>query len=251
MSNQCTADIIARLQKEILPLQGLRTALPSETKNIGWGKIDQSFPNGCFPVAAVHEFIYDQPQNAAATAGFMAAILAALSGDQGACVWIGSRRTLFPPALTSFGLAPDRVIFIDLQQQKDILWTLEEALQCKCLSAVIGEVDELSFTASRRLQLAVEQSHVTGFIFRRHSRNLHTNACVSRWKITGLPSEGEDGMPGMGFARWNVELLKIRNGRPGSWQLEWSPEGFRHIEPSINYIPLHAVGLPGQHKEAG
>jgi protein ImuA len=38
-----------------------------------------------------------------------------------------------------------------------------------------------------------------------------------------------DGMPGVGFPRWNVQLLKVRNGKPGAWQIEWSADGFRHI----------------------
>ena len=30
-----------------------------------------------------------------------------------------------------------------------------------------------------------------------------------------LRCELEDGMPGVGVPRWNVELLKISNGKPG------------------------------------
>ena len=41
------------------------------------------------------------------------------------------------------------------------MWAIEEALKCDGLAAVIGEMKELSFTNSRRLQLAVEKSHVT------------------------------------------------------------------------------------------
>jgi len=41
---------------------------------------------------------------------------------------------------------------------------MEEALKCESLSAVIAETPEISFTVSRRLQLAVEQNRVTSFI---------------------------------------------------------------------------------------
>ena len=110
---------------------------------------------------------------------------------------------------------------------------MEEALKCDGLSAVIGEMQELSFTASRRLQLAVEQSRVTGFILRHNPRNLNTTACVTRWKITSLPSELADDMPGVGFPRWNVELLKIRNGKPGAWQIEWTAGPFPAYFPRL------------------
>src|ERR1700684_950556 len=106
---------------------------------------------------------------------------------------------------------------------------MEEALKCSGLAAVVGEMPELSFTTSRRFQLAVEQSRVTGFVLRSHPRNLNTNTCVSRWKIKPLPSHAEDDLPGLGFPRWQVELQKIRNGKPGVWQVEWAAGGFRPV----------------------
>jgi protein ImuA len=52
-------------------------------------------------------------------------------------------------------------------------------------------------------------------------------------------------MPGLGFARWNVELLKVRNGKPGSWQIEWGPTGFRTIPASIIGLPQHNMSNTG------
>ncbi len=231
------SDIIAQLQKEILPLQGFRQSTAGTAVNVGWGRIDNAFPNGTFPSGAVHEFLCSGSENGAASGGFIAGLIAALMQNRGACVWISCSRTMFPPALKNFGIDPDRVIFVDLQNERDVLWAMEEALKCGALSAVVGELQEISFSTSRRLQLAVEQSRVTGFIFRQNPRNLNTTACVSRWRITSLPSETEDGLPGLGFPRWNVELLKVRNGRPGSWQVEWAAGKFRHISTVTEIIP--------------
>jgi protein ImuA len=36
-----------------------------------------------------------------------------------------------------------------------------------------------------------------------------------------------DDMPGVGFPCWNVSLQKVRNGKPGNWQVEWSAGEFR------------------------
>jgi protein ImuA len=36
-------------------------------------------------------------------------------------------------------------------------------------------------------------------------------------------------MPGLGFPRWQVELLKVRNGNPGTFVLEWAGEGFQEV----------------------
>lgn len=230
------ADIIAQLQKEILPLQGFKSTTNSSAVDVGLGPMKYAFPNATFPLGAVHEFCCTGKKDAAATTGFIAGVMAALMKRGGATLWISSNRTVFPPALKFFGIEPDRIIFVDLQKEKDILWAMEEALKCDGLAAVVGEFRELSFTASRRLQLAVEQSRVTGFVIRCNPRNLSANACVTRWKITSLPSILEDDMPGMGFPRWNVELLKIRNGKPGSWQMEFNAGQFIHIPKTTSIV---------------
>jgi protein ImuA len=231
------ADIIAQLQREILPLQGFKTTLHNTMVDAGLGSIKNAFPNAAFPTGAIHEFIATGAEDGAATGGFVAGIISSLMKAAGATIWISASRTIFPPALKSFGIAPDKIIFIDLKKEKEILWAMEEALKCKGLSAVIGEMQELSFTTSRRLQLAVEQSQVTGFILRRNPRSLNTTACVTRWKITSLSSELTDDMPGVGFPRWNVELLKVRNGRPGRWQIEFAAGRFKHISKIAAIAP--------------
>jgi protein ImuA len=48
-----------------------------------------------------------------------------------------------------------------------------------------------------------------------------------------LSTELKEGMPGVGFPRWYLELLKVRNGVTGSWKVEWSSNSFRNIEENI------------------
>lgn len=220
-------DIVRRLRQEILPLQGMGKGTLQLSGKIGLGPIEAAFPNACFPTAAVHEFLYTCPENAAASAGFVSGLMTMLMQENGVCIWISAGRTLFPPALARYNISPERVIFIDLKQELQVLWAMEEALKCNGLAAVVGEMRGLDFTASRRLQLAVEQSRVTGFLLRKQPRTLNPIAAVSRWRINPLASVLEEGMPGVGFPRWRVELLKVRNGQPGAWDMEWSGERFR------------------------
>lgn len=231
--NPSKADIIARLQREILPRQGIKTSLNNSVIDKVIGPLKNAFPNKTFPVGAIHEFIAVGMEDTATTAGFIAGILTPLMQNGGAVIWIGSVHSIFPPALKVFGIVPDKIIFINLQKETAILWAMEEALKCESLAAVIGEIKELSFTASRRLQLAVEQSRVTGFIIRNNPRTINTTACVTRWKITSLSSELEDGLPGVGYPRWSVDLLKVRNGNPGKWQIELNAGRFRHIYKTV------------------
>ena len=230
------ADIIARLKLDILPLEGLRMAVPGESLETGLGAMNDAFPHGSFPLGAIHEFISEGPESASATSAFISALVSPLMKKGGAAIWIGNSAKIFPPALKQFDIDPSRIIFIDLHKEKDLLWAVEESLKCHGLAAVIADIPELSFTVSRRFQLAVEQSQVTGFIHRSNPRHLNINAAVSRWKIKPLPSETDDGLPGLGYPRWNVELLKIRNGKPGVWQMEWANFRFNPIVKPIPYI---------------
>jgi protein ImuA len=222
------AKVISQLQQDILLLQGYKPA-DGNTVDIGLGFINEAFPNGSFPLGAVHEFLSLGAEDTAATSGFIAGLISPLMGSGGISLWISCARKLFPPALKNFGIQPDRFIFIDLQKEKHITWAMEEALKCSALTAVIGEMKEINFTSSRRLQLAVEQSKVTGFILRNNPSNLNATACVARWKISPLLSETSDDMPGIGFPHWKVELLRIRNGKPGRWEVKWENGRFQPI----------------------
>ena len=242
-------DIVRGLQKEILSLQGGSGVRSSGPIRTGLGPLEGAFPQRVFPTAAVHEFISAGPAAAAATSGFVTGLLHYLdAGSAAPCIWISAHRTLYPPALKAFGLPADDIVFIDLPTERDALWAAEEALKCEGLAAVVCEVRELTFTQSRRLQLAVESSRVTGFIHRRNPRSAAPNACVSRWHITPLASAPDDGMPGLGHPRWNVHLPKIRNGRPGTWQLEWTGRSFQHLSTTT---PLLApASIPQKQKAA-
>ncbi len=227
------ADIISKLQQDILHLQGYKPANGS-TINVGLGAVTAGMPGGTFPLGSIHEFLSVGHEGAAATSGFIAGILSPLMGRGGMSLWISSFRKVFPPALKSFGIQPDRFIFIDLHKEKEVLWAMEEALKCTALTAVIGEMKNLGFTASRRLQLAVEQSKVTGFILRNNLDKLNTTACVSRWKITPLSSSSTDDLPGIGFPHWKVELLRIRNGKSGTWEIKWENNRFYSTDMNMN-----------------
>ncbi len=234
--SQQKADIFAGLQADILRLQGFKT-VQNTVLDSGLGPLKYAFPNATFPLGAMHEFVSAKPEETAATLGFLSGLLNILMGSNGAVLWISPSRMLFPPALKSFGLNPDRFIFIDVQKEKDALWVLDEALKCSALTAVVGELPNMSFTHSRRLQLAVEESQVTGFLLRNQPRAIGTTACISRWYISPLPSTNEDdNLPGIGFPKWHVHLQRIRNGKPGAWDIQWKDGRFAPV-----YQPVFTI----------
>lgn len=228
--------LLQQLQRDILPLQGIKS-LPSDNDVVlHMPSLEASFPNDSFPVGCTHEFILSSPQSMAATSGFVAGVLGKLMSLGGVCIYISTSRTLFPAALQRYGIQPHQVIFIDLKKEADVLYATEEALKCGRITAVISEIDQISFKESRRFQLAAEGRRTTGFLLRRQSRALNTIAAVSRWHITPVASDLPDDLPGVGYARWRVELLKIRNGRPGKWEIEWSANGFTEVSKDMSVV---------------
>jgi len=213
------SEMAAKLQSEILRLQHFCTT-QSPVLDVELGSITHSLPNASFPLGAVHEFLSERVEDAVATNAFVVALLSMLTQHQGIVLWASASRILFPPALQLLGVQPDRFIFLDVKNEKEVLWVMDEALKCSALTAVIGEARDLSFNESRKLQLAVEQSQVTGFILRQGVKRVMPTACVSRWKITSLPSDPFEELPGIGFPKWKVELLRMRNGKPGVWEAE-------------------------------
>lgn len=222
------ADILARLQREILPLQGFKSTATSGVDVIGLDRINQSFPNGIFPFAAVHEFFFTNPEEATASGAFITGLLSSLMNNNGAALWICAKQHIFPPALRFFGVRPEQFIFLHPKNAIEISWAVEEALKCKALTAVVGEVEGMSFTESRRFQLAIERSGVGCFVLRRKPKNPAT-AAVTHWQIRPGHSRTEEGLPGVGHPCWQVNLLKVRNGKPGSWDIEWANGRFRHL----------------------
>jgi protein ImuA len=185
-------------------------------------------------------------EDIAATSGFISALMSTCLPKHGAIAWISPEPMVFPPALRSFNLIPEEIIFIHPANEKDLLWTTEEALKCTGLRAVIAEMRSLNAMASRRYQLAVEKSKVTGFLINRTKSGPIANNCVSRWRVTTASSISENGLPGIGNPSWEVQLQKIRNGKPGQWTLEWPGQALRLI--SGIQIPPQDVRL---HKLTG
>jgi len=243
--NTARQHIIARLRQDILRQEGYAPQKTAGAGRIGLGPVEDAFPNGAFPCGNLHEFLTFDAGQMAATNGFISGLLATLMQNDGTCIWISKSNQVFPAALSAFGIQPHRLIFTYLQRDRDVLWAAEEALKCEGLAAVIAEVGELTFMQSRRLQLAVEQSRVTGFILRSNQRKMSTTACIARWQICAAPSRQMD-LPGVGYTCFNVSLLKVKNGHTGNWLLEWKKGGFVPVARAVvadatDHHPLTAL----------
>ncbi|MBK4719226.1 hypothetical protein JJL56_10125 [Azospirillum sp. YIM DDC1] len=209
------AAVLADLRARIRGLEGLggegARVLP-----FGLPDLDGAFPAGGLPLGCLHEVAGEEP---GAGTAFAAHLLARLASTAAPALWVVRARDLHAAGLAAYGLTPDRLIAVRATRDADALWAMEEALRCKRLSAVLGEVGGLDLTASRRLQLAAESSGVTGFLLQSTARRSAASAAVTRWRIAPAPSWTAE--PGVGDPRWRAELERCRGGRPGAWLVEW------------------------------
>lgn len=232
------AAAMAALRQEIRRIEGFKNPSGRGALRFGIPAVDNALPEKSFPLGVTHEFISDQPEETAATAGFMAGLLSLMLRDNGSIAWIGSRKTWYAPGLAAYGFDPKRIVFIESDRSRDALWAMEEALRCKGLAAAVGEIGDADLTATRRLQLAAEGSGTTGLLLRTKPRKTGNSACVTRWRIKPLSSIVENGLPGLGASRWHAELLKTRGGRPAAWDIEWKNGQFRLAGEIARPLPL-------------
>ena len=116
--------LVDKLQKDILLWQGVKSHESIANETMGLGDLEAAFPNGVFPRAAIHEIINAEPEHAAACAGFISGLLKSLMNKGGSCLWISTSKTFFPPSLIRYGVAPDRIIFIDVLERVSKLKTI-------------------------------------------------------------------------------------------------------------------------------
>ncbi|WP_287786857.1 ImuA family protein [Acidiphilium sp.] len=202
----------------------------------GIAAMDARLPGGGLARGAVHEIVGGGPGAAdGAAAALFAAGIAARAG--GKVLWCLTRPDLFAPALAQAGLSPERVIYVQGGEEKTVLACAEEGLRHGGLGAVVAEITRLPMTASRRLQLAAEESTTLGLVLRRWWRRDEVaecgqpNAAETRWQISVLSSAPLP-VPGVGRPRWRVALTRARAAEQADFELEACDDAGRLAVPA-------------------
>ncbi len=215
---------LQRLRDDIARLEARDPSRASAVLPFGVGTMDAGLPGGGLVLASLHEVAGGGSDvvHGTAAALFAAGILARL---EGMVLWCLTRPDLFAPALQQAGLDPDRVIYVEAGDDVGVMSCAEEGLRHGGLVAVVAEVAKLPMTASRRLQLAAEAGGTLGLALRRWRRPAEAldfgqpTAARTRWRVSALPSAPLP-VPGVGRARWLVELVRARAGGSADFILE-------------------------------
>ena len=199
----------------------------------------------------VHEVMGAQYEDRPAVLGVSLAWAAHLLARRtGPLLWLqyrdGDPLPLYGPGLTAFGVDPGRLLFMTLAREQDLLWAMEEALTCSYLAGIVGILwaeKIYDFTTSRRLLMRAQSSGVTTWVVRSHKANGST-AAQTRWCISSAPSTPTPNrshfMPGLGKARWRMDLVRHRKGTPKRWDVIWNHETL-HVDlaaPLADRAPL-------------
>jgi protein ImuA len=243
---------LAALREEVRKIESAGRAAGRSSLPFGLDAVDQRLAGGGLAVAALHEAAPATPalgDEAAATL-FVAAAAARLARatSEGTILWALSRRDLFAPGLAQIGLTPERIIYAECRRDEEVLAVMEEGLRHGGLAAMVGELGRLPLAAGRRLQLAAEEGGTTALILRRWRRSgadplALPSAAVTRWRIACTPSE-KLAAPGVGRARWHVELARQRGGEAFAWILE-APDAEARLA-----LPARSGNRPDQAERA-
>lgn len=228
--------------------EGLRAKTGQAALPFGVEELDSPWPGGGLPRGALHEIAGAQPSlsSFAAVTGFAASLAGRLSAP---VLWCARGRELYGPGLAAVGLGPQRLIVAEARNDKDLLAAMEEGLRSGVLAAVVGEVERMDLTASRRLQLAAEKSGVTALALRPSPRAAEAPiAAASRWRVTPFPSAAH-AIAESGKARWRLELLQARCGAAHDWIVE-APDAQGHLRLSAN-VDNGFASAPAAHVPRG
>ena len=144
--------------------------------------------------------------------------------------------------LASAGLDPGRVLLVDARDRMDVLRAVEEGARDKALAAVVAELDDMDFTAARRLVLASQESGVPLVLMFPHTRSGAT-AAHGRWRVSARPSVPDAfdlRAPGRPAWRAVLEKSRLRPGEAGRvFDLELHDE-----TPCLRLVSGLVVGTP-------
>lgn len=198
------------------------------TLSLGAAALDRRLPGGGLPLAGLHEVRPAHPElDDGPATGFLLLLTARLlAARAGRLLWVSRADDLHAPAAAVAGLSSARLLRACAARREDLLWALEQGLECAALAGVVGEVDAVDAVVTRRLQLAAEKAGRPCFLLQRSAAAATQRGAgspaLTRWQVAALPSD--PGLPFdlVGRARWHLDLLRCRGGRPASFEVEWN-----------------------------
>jgi protein ImuA len=227
-------EIVAQLRGRLRGLEKPRRGLGEKPLSTGWPPLDRLLPGGGLRRGSLVEWLAAEAGSGAALLAWQAAQQAAHEG--GAIVVLDRRREVYPPALAAWGVALERVIFVQPESARDEGWAWDQALRCPGVAAVWGWVERVDDSLFRRWQLAAEASGCLGLLLRPGAARAGPTWADVRWWVEPQTAAAD--------RRVRIELLRCRQAGSGSVELvldEWSGQ-LGDPAPKRDHAPIRAIG---------
>ncbi|WP_203290865.1 ImuA family protein [Maricaulis parjimensis] len=200
---------------------------------------DASFPFG-LGRSGLHELSEARYGDFPALTGLALAALRD-AARPGACLWVTQRSLtaehgrMSGRGLARAGVNPGRLLLVEAATRMDALKAVEEGARDGRLAGVIAELDDMDFTAARRLVLASQDSQTPLILLFPHTRSGAT-AAHGRWRVSARLSQSHNADPrAPGRPAWRAELEKSRL-QPGEAGRIFDLE-FRDEAPCLRLVP--------------
>src|SRR5438876_5582195 len=157
---------------------------------------------------------------------------------------------LYGPGFDGIGIAPEQLITVAAARGRDVLWAMEEALRCRALGMVIGEMRPrgIDQVATRRLALAAAAGNALGLILYTASDDV-PSAAVTRWIVGAAAPRDSERSHGIGPPRFLARLVRNRRGPLGTWIVEWNSVEQR-FELATHSEPVAGAAFDRPHRTA-
>lgn len=235
---------LAALRARVQAIEWGEARLRAGALPFGLAALDGHLPGGGLALGVLHTLTGAEDVGGAAGGNpgaaatlFLGGVLARLPGT---VLWAAERCRLFPPGLACVGLDPGRLLFAEADNARTVLCLMEEGLRTPGFTAVCGELRGINAIAARRLQLAAGRLGITAFVLLGGRPVEAPPFAATHWRVSPLPQAPRTG-PGLGRARWRLELLRCRGAEPASWIVEaCDAAGYLGLPANVAYGPAAA-----------
>jgi protein ImuA len=183
-ASQPAVPILQQLRQKIRAVETENRRDKGSLVKNGCAAIDRLLPDGGYSRGTLIQWI---------SAGGLGAEYLSLRVAQQACLEGGAlviadpRKEFFPPAAAAMGIDLNHLIVLQTDNEKDLLWGIDQALRCSAVAAVWGWLEVIEERQFRRFQLSAESSGALGLFVQPYRAARQPSWAEVQWLVGMQP----------------------------------------------------------------
>lgn len=199
-----TERLIERLQA-VLPQKN--SVHPGAVASTGCPAIDARLPEAGVPRGTLVEWIASASGSGAS---LLACRMARELQAEGAVIVIDRRGAFYPPAAVALRNDLNNMIVVHPANEQDEQWSIDQALRCEHVGAVLAWPQQISDLVFRRWQLAAERGGTLGLLVRPASALGQPSWAALRMAVTPRPHSAPVAADDRRLRPWRLEVELVR-----------------------------------------